>query len=84
MMSAKDHFCKTRTAVIRQSNHDSLMVNFEALTNPIWEPIEFMISMRHKTITSEIDKILCKAFDYFTEPTIEITMPLQSSYIKTS
>ena len=72
-MSAEDHFVKIMITTTRKSNHDRLIVDFKACNETNLETIEVMMSMSQKTISSEIYKIVCKAFNYFIVTTIEIT-----------
>ena len=69
-MSAEDHFVKIMITITRKSNHDCQIVDFEACNEANLGSHRSHDLNESEDKSSEINRIVCKAFNYFIEANI--------------
>ena len=72
-MSAEDHFVKIMITITHKSNHDCQIVDFEVCNEANLGTHRSHDLNESEDKSSEINRVVSKAFNYFTETTIEIT-----------
>lgn len=69
-MSAEDHFVKIMITITRKSNHDCQIVDFEACNEANLGTHRSHDLNESEDKSSEINRIVCKAFNYFIDVNI--------------